>query len=227
MLVKNWMTSKVITTKPSTSMHDAVQLMQRHHIRTLPVMRKEKLVGMVTDRDIKQASSSRAEALEPHELQRLNSKIKLKEIMRTDYVTAPSDYTIEETALLMALNKVSGIPVLDHDDHLEGVITQTDVFKALVSLTGADRQGIQFAFLIEDQPGSIKPLTDIIRDYGGRLISILTSYDRAPDGYRKLYVRAFAINRLQLPALKKKLSDCAPFLYMIDHREDQREFGQN
>ncbi len=68
-------------------------------------------------------------------------------------------------------------------------------------------------------------LTDIIRDHGGRLISILTSYDRVPKHYRKLYVRAFAINREDLLVLKGELEGCAKLLYMIDHRENKRELG--
>jgi acetoin utilization protein AcuB len=66
-------------------------------------------------------------------------------------------------------------------------------------------------------------LTDIIRGYGGRLLSILTSYDRVPKGYRTLYVRAFGLDRKKLPELKSKLTEGAKLLYMIDHRENRRE----
>jgi acetoin utilization protein AcuB len=133
------------------------------------------------------------------------------------------DATIDEAAEAMALHKVNGVPVVDYKDRLVGVITQTDISKALISLTGSDQKGLQFALLIKDRPGSIKELTDIIREFGGRLRSILTSYDRAPEGYRNLFVRAFAIKRERLDELKNKLAERATLLYLIDHRENKRE----
>lgn len=186
-------------------------------------MKNERIIGTVTDNDIKRASASDATTLEVHELLYLISGIKLKQIMNKNPVMVPFDYTIDEAAETMALNKVSGIPVIDHEEHLVGVITQTDISKALISLTGSDKKGIQFAFLIKDRSGSIKVLTDVIRDYGGRLISILTSYDRVPEGYRNVYIRAFAINRQKLTELKAELAKHAKPLYMIDHRENKRE----
>ena len=223
MLVKNWMSAKVITTKPDASMADAVQLMRDHHIRILPVMKNKKLVGVVTDMDIKRASASDATMLEVHELLYLISKLTIKQIMNKRPVTVPLDHSIEEAAEIMAINKLSGVPVMDHKAHLVGVITQTDVTRALIALTGSDKKGIQFAFLIEDKPGSIKVLTEIIRNHGGRLLSILTSYDRVAKGHRKLYVRTFAVNRQDLKALKDEMAAQAKLLYMIDHREDRRE----
>lgn len=222
MLIKNWMTKDVITVGPNTSMQSAMRLMQEHHIRTLPVMKKEKIVGVVTDLDIKRASASDATTLEVHELHHLLSKLKVKEIMNTEPILVPFDYTIEEAAEIMTHNQILGMPVVERKQHLVGVITKTDVFKALISLTGSGKKGVQFALLIEDHPGSIKGLTDIIREYGGRLLSILTSYDGVPQGYRKLYLRVFAINRQQLGELKQKLVNRAKLLYMIDHRENIR-----
>jgi acetoin utilization protein AcuB len=223
MLVKNWMTEKVITVEPETSMQYAIKLMRQHHIRILPVMSANKIVGVVTDQDIKRASASDATSLEVHELVYLLSELKLKLIMNKAPVVVWFDYTIDEAAEKMARNKVSGAPVIDHKGKLVGVITQTDISKALISLTGADQKGIQFAFLIEDRPGSIKNLTDIIRDNDGRLLSILSSYDRAPAKHRYLYVRAFGLDRKILSELKEKLSIEGKILYMIDHRENKRE----
>ena len=67
------------------------------------------------------------------------------------------------------------MPVVNHNKEIVGTITQTDLFKVLISLTGVGKRGIQFAFQVEAYPGSIKELVDIIRKYGGRLISILSS----------------------------------------------------
>ena len=206
MLVQKWMAIDVKSVSTGTSMNDAVKLMQNHHIRILPVMKSEKILGVVTDLDIKRASSSNATLLEAHELQYLISKLKIKEIMNAEPITIPMDHTIGEAAEIMLQNRIAGLPVVDPDRKLVGIITQTDIFKALISMTGTDRKGIQMAFQVSDRPGSIKQLTDIIRKNGGRLLSILTSYDRAPEGYRNLYIRAFALNRRHLPRLREEMA---------------------
>ena len=223
MLVKNWMSKNVITIDVNDTMQDAMKLLKEHDIRMLPVMRKNRLVGIVTDRDLKQASASDATTLEVHELLYLLTKIKVKDIMTKDPITVPLDYTVEETAQVLLESKISSAPVVDDGGQIVGTITQADLFRVLISLTGVKNGGIQFGFQIEDRPGSIKEVEDIIREYGGRMVSILTSYDDVPMGYRKVYIRMQSIERSMLEILKNKLSEIAAFLYMIDQREDNRE----
>ena len=223
MLVRNWMSKSVITVEETDSMHDAMKLLKEHDIRMLPVMREGKLVGIVTDRDLKRASASDATTLEVHELIFLISQIKVKNIMTKSPITVPFDYTVEETAEILLRNKISGAPVVDHDGQVVGTITQTDLFNALISLTGVGKRGIQFALQIEDRPGSIKEVADIIRKYGGRMVSILSTYERVPEGYRKVYIRNYGIERSKLPQLKEDLKDEATLLYMVDHQENKRE----
>jgi acetoin utilization protein AcuB len=155
MLVKDWMTKTVVTVDMEDSMQEAIRLMKDHDIRMLPVMKRGQLVGIVTDRDVKRSSASDATTLEIHELLFLISKIKVKDIMTKDPITVPYDYTIEETAEVLLKNKISGAPVTDGAGDLVGAITQADIFRALISLTGVGSRGIQFAFQIEDRPGSI------------------------------------------------------------------------
>ena len=174
MLVKNWMSDKVITVDENDSMQDAMKLLKEHAIRMLPVMKEGELVGIVTDRDLKRASASDATSLEIHELLYLISTIKVKNIMTTDPITVPPDFTVEETAEVLLNHKINGVPVVDGDKRVVGVITETDLFKVLISLTGIVNRGIQFAVQIEDKPGSIKEVADVIRAYGGRMVSILT-----------------------------------------------------
>ena len=223
MLVKNWMNKAVITIDENDSMMDAINLLKQHNIRMLPVMKKNKLVGIVTDRDIKRASASDATTLEVHELLYLISHIKIEEIMTRDPITVPFDYTVEETAELLLENKISGVPVVDHKGEIVGTITQTDLFKVFISLTGIGKKGIQFAFLLEDKPGSIKEVADIIRKYGGRMTSILSSYEGSPKGYRKVYIRMYEVDRAKLPQLKEDLKETADLIYMVDHRMNKRE----
>ena len=186
-------------------------------------MKKGKLVGIVTDRDLKRASASDATTLEIHELLYLLSKIRVEEIMTINPITVPADFTIEEAAEVLLKNKISGLAVVDSAGELVGVITQTDIFRVLISLTGVGKKGIQFAFLLKDQPGSIKTIADIIRKHGGRMVSILTSYELAPQGYRKVYIRMYDIDRANLAKLKAELKQNAKLLYIVDHPENKRE----
>ena len=223
MLVKNWMSINVITVDINDSMQDAMKLLKENDIRMLPVMKKAKLVGIVTDRDLKKASASDATTLEVHELLYLLMKIKVKDIMTRDVITVPPDYTVEETAQVLQKNRISGAPVVDADGQLVGTITQTDLFRVLISLTGVGNGGIQFGFQVEDRPGSIKEVADIIRIYGGRMVSILSSYDEVAEGYRNVYIRMRSIERSELKKLIKELESKAGLLYMVDHTENNRE----
>ena len=223
MLVKYWMSKPVITIDINNSMNDAINLLKKHNIRTLPVMKNDKLVGIVTDRDLKRASASDATSLEIHELLHLISSIKIKDIMTKDPITVPLDYTIEETAETLLKHKISGVPIIDHEDDLIGIITKSDIFRIIISLTGAERKGIQFGMEVTDRPGSIKDVADIIRKYDGRMASILTSYDMAPKGCRRVYIRMYGIDRFKINRLKEALREKALLLYMVDRREINRE----
>jgi acetoin utilization protein AcuB len=223
MLVKHWMSKQVITIDANDSINNAIYLLKKHNIMMLPVMEQGKLVGIVTDRDLKSASASEATSLEIHELLYLISKIKIKEIMTKNPITVPLDYTIEETAEILLKHKISGVPVIDHFGDIVGTITQNDIFRTIISLTGVERKGIQFGLEVEDRPGSIKDVADTIREYGGRMASILTSYDLAPEGFRRLYIRMYGIDRFKLNKLKESLREKATLLYMVDRREVERE----
>ncbi len=223
MLVKNWMNRSVITIDANDSMENATKLLKQHDIRMLPAMKNGKVVGVVTDRDLKRASASDATSLEIHELNYLLSTIKVKEIMTKDPITVPWDYTAEETAEVLLKHKISGVPVVDHYEQMVGIITKSDLFRIIISLTGVERGGIQFGIQVEDRPGSIKEITDMIRKYGGRIASILTSYNMAPEGFRRVYIRMFGIDRFRLPALKEAIAQKVNLLYMVDHQDKGRK----
>ena len=154
------------------------------------------------------------------------SKIKVKEIMTKKPITVPFDFTVEETAEVLLKHKISGVPVVDHDGGLVGVITQTDLFRAIISLTGVGEKGIQFAFKLVDRPGSIQEVTEIIRDYGGRMVSILTSFNGSSKGFRDVYIRTYDIDRNRMGMLKDRLRKVAKLSYMVDHRENRREISE-
>jgi acetoin utilization protein AcuB len=227
MLVKNWMSKNVITIDEEDSMQQAMSLMRDHKIRMLPVVHKGKLVGVVSDTDLKRAQASDATMLDVHEVLYLISKIKVHEIMSKTLITVPDDYTVEETAQVMMENHISGVPVIDHKGNLVGVITRHDVYNILINLSGLGKKGIQFAFLIDDRSGSIKVLTDVIRKFEGRIASILSTYEDAPEGKRIVYIRIYDLDRPRLPDLIQEFRDKGTLIYLVDHRENKRKIYQD
>ncbi len=222
MLVKYWMRKVVISVDVNDSMQEAISCMKEYRLPLLPVLREKKLVGVIADRDLKRASASDATTLSVHELAYLISQIKVESIMTKDPITVAPDDTLEEAAGILLKNEISGAPVVDHHGRIVGTIGQREIFGALVSLCGLEQRGVQFAFQVEDRPGSIKEVTDIIRGYGGRLVSILTSYERAPAGQRHVYVRVYNMDREKMPQMIAELKKQALMLYMVDHRENKR-----
>ncbi len=223
MLVKNWMSKKVITVDVNDSMEEAMRSMKEKGVQMLPVMKGGKLVGIVTDRDLKKASASDATTLEVHELVYLISKIKVKNIMSRDPITIPFNYTVEEAAEILLHNKISGAPVVDDEGKIIGTISKEEIFRVLISLTGIEKRGVEFAFELEDRSGSIREVADVIRKYGGRMASILTAYEGVPKGYRNVYIRMYDVDRPKLQQLRRELAETATVLYMVDHRENKRE----
>ena len=222
MLVKNWMSKEVITVGADDSMQNAIYILQEQNIKMLPVMDEGNLVGIITDRDLKKASPSDATTLDMHELLFLISKIKVRDLMKKPVHTVRSDHTIEEATALLLEKKISGLPVIDENNQLVGIITRSDIFRMFISLRGLGEKGIQFAVRIKDMPGIIKEIRELIHEYGGRTASILSSSDNAPDGYLNFYFRIYQIDRQKLPSLLDRIREKGTLLYMVDHRENKR-----
>ncbi len=223
MLVKYWMSRDVVTITPADSMKRAMDLIKKHQIHQLPVMKGDKLVGMLTDGDLKRASASDATTLDVHELIYLLDKIKVSDIMSHPAITVPQEYTIEEAAEVLQKNKIAALPVVDGKGDLAGIITQHDLFSALVSLTGLQDRGLHIAIMLEDRPGSIMEVANLVRQIGGKMASIMTSYKRCPEGYRRVYFRVYKIDREKTDGLLEQIGRMAQLLYMVDHRENRRK----
>lgn len=223
MLAQGWMSTDVISVGEETSMMKASVLMKENGIRRLPVVRRGRLVGIVTDTDLKEASPSKATTLDIYEINYLLSEIKVKELMSTDVIYVKPDETIEFAAVLMLENKISGLPVINDQQHLIGVITETDIFKALVHITGVYSGDTQFAFCLPDKPGSVHEVAEVIRGMGGRVVSILTSYDLADEGYRNVYFRIRSMEQGMLAKLVDVLEKKFTVLYSARESLNQVE----
>ncbi|MBN1831533.1 MAG: CBS domain-containing protein [Deltaproteobacteria bacterium] len=228
MLVKNWMSHTVITIDVESSMEDAAKLMGTYNIRGLPVLREGSLVGYITDREIKRASASEIGRLEyVLGMDRMTTHIKVKEFMIRNPIKIMNYYTVEKAAEIMMENKLSSAPVMDREGNLKGVVSQTDVFRALISFIGTRKDGVQFAFQLEDRPGSIKEVTDVIRMFGGRIESILSSSYRVPEVFHKVYIRIYGVDESRRQELKSELKSRFSLLYIVEHRGEECEIWEN
>jgi acetoin utilization protein AcuB len=196
MLIRDWMTSDVITVTAETSMLKAGKLMKEHDIRRLPVIDDvRRVIGIVSDRDVKAASPSKATTLEMHEIYYLLSELKIKDIMTPNPVTVGALDTVEKVALLMLEKSFGGLPVVDADKKLIGIITDYDIFKVLVSITGVRAGGMQLAFRLPDKPGTMRPIFDVLREHHASIISVLSSNSGGGDDERNVYVRIRPMER--------------------------------
>jgi CBS domain-containing protein len=141
-IVRDWMNSPVISVAPATLISDAHQLMKDRGVRRLVVLEHGKMVGIVTVGDIREASPSAATSLSIWELNYLWSRITVEEIMTKDVLTIKLNRSVLDAAEMMMEYKVGGLPVVDEKDQVVGIITESDIFKMLVS-TRAKAQAIQ------------------------------------------------------------------------------------
>ena len=188
MFVSHWMTRKVFTLGPDDSVTDAVKLMKEKGIKHIPVLKEKKLKGIISDRDIKEFTPSKATSLDIYELHYLFAMTKMKEIMKTKVITTTPETPVEEAAMVMYDQGIGCLPVLE-GGMLAGIISDRDIFRVLVDITGVRHGGNRIYLTLEDRPGSIKDVADIVRNHGFQLQSILTSYERVREGYRSVVIR--------------------------------------
>ena len=215
MLVKEWMAANPVVIDENTSIMKASQLMKEHGFRRIPVVRGERLVGIVSDRDIKEAAPSKATTLDVHELYYLLSEIKVKDIMTKDPITLRETDSVEKAAVIMLENKISGLPVVDERGQVIGIITQSDIFKVLISITGIYHSPIQLAFELEETPGSLKDLICALKNYDVRIVSVLTSQETAPPGMREIYIRIKDMKESELTKMLDELKRHFKVLYVL------------
>ncbi|WP_290921081.1 CBS and ACT domain-containing protein [Halodesulfovibrio sp.] len=197
MLIRDWMAKDVITVSPDTSMMKASKALKAHDISRVPVVdHSGRVVGIVSDRDIKEASPSKATTLDVHELYYLLSEIKVKDIMTVDpLVTSPTN-TVENAAMMMIEKDFGGLPVVDDDGKLVGIITVSDIFNVLISITGVRQGGVQFGIRLPNEAGTLRPILNVMRAHKARIVSILSSMEEEEGkGTRDVNIRIMPMER--------------------------------
>jgi acetoin utilization protein AcuB len=170
MLVGERMSHPVITVSADAPIMEAFDLLKRENIRRAPVIKDGKLVGIISDHDLLNATPSQATTLSVYELPYLLGKIKVREVMTKEVISVTEDTPIEEAARIMADNKFGGLPVL-RDGHVVGMITETDLFKIFLELMGAREKGVRATFLVEEKPGQLAKLAQAVANLGGNFIA--------------------------------------------------------
>ncbi|MGQ9558053.1 MAG: CBS and ACT domain-containing protein [Desulfurispora sp.] len=172
MFVRYCMTPNPVTIKPDTPIFEALNIMKKNNIRQLPVVDKAgNLVGIVTEREILTVSPSPASTLSIYEMNYLLSKMLVKDIMNRQLVTVSPDLNIEDAALIMRDRKIGSLLVLDKEN-LVGIITQTDIFDAMLRAFGIRKAGTRIVIETEDRVGALAELLQIVKEHRINVIGV-------------------------------------------------------
>jgi len=189
MFVSDWMTKKVFTVTPDDNITTAIKLLKEKKIKHLPVVKNDTtIVGILSDRDIKDYTPSKATTFEIRELNYILFTTKVKEIMVKKAITAPPTMAIEEAAMVMYDNNI-GCLLVAEQNKLVGIISDKDLFRVLVDITGVRHGGNRFYVVMKDKPGVTGEVLDIVKKHGFTLDSVLTTYEGVKKGYKRVVVR--------------------------------------
>lgn len=158
------MTAQVFTVNPEDSIADTVVLMREKKISRMPVVEKGKLVGFVTDGDLREVSPSPATTLSIFELNYLIAKTPIREVAIKKVVTCHPDTKIEEAALLMRDHKIGGLPVVD-EGKVIGIITGSDILDAFLDIMGFRSPGQRVMIETKNEAGVMLDLAVTIKEF--------------------------------------------------------------
>lgn len=221
MYIGRIMHTDLITVKPKTTLVEATKLIEEKKIDHLLVVDDDnKLVGVVSDRDLKQYWASPATTLSVHELNYLLEKVEVAMIMVKAVITVPANTTIERAALIMQQHRISSLPVTE-DDELVGIITSTDVMDVLLKAIGMSEDSVRLEVFVKDRIGKLAEVCDCLRDAGINILSLISWPEAEHQDIVQLVIRVaradkeVAISALATIRLKAKHSyskDITPYL---------------
>jgi acetoin utilization protein AcuB len=191
MLVQDVMQTKLYTVTPETTLPEAVRLTGQRGVRHLPVLNGERLVGILSDRDLKQAMASPATSLEAHELRYLLDRLHVGEIMTRSVITIGPMSPIEDAARLMMLEKIGALPVTD-GDRLVGLVTETDVLRLFLRAMGAGEPSTRLDVVLGNRPHALAEAVQVVEAAGADISSIVTLASEG--GFKEVVFRVRTIN---------------------------------
>ncbi len=200
MLVRKKMKKDLVTVTKDERMTVAKKVMKEKNIRHLPVVDGKKLIGLLTNMDIRKAEASPATSLEIRELHYLLDKLTVGEIMTRNVITIAPDVSVEEAAILLHDNKIGCLPVVE-DGNLVGIITENDVMEILIDVMGMKEKGSRLEVQVDDKPGALADITRIIKESNVNITSVVT--DIAEEPGKRLVV--FKLKTFYFEPIKKAL----------------------
>jgi acetoin utilization protein AcuB len=199
MLVRERMTRNPIFIRPDTPVTEAQALMKREKIHHLPVLDKdEKLVGIVTEKDLLYASPSVATTLSVFEMTSLLAKLKVEKVMSRDVISIAEDVPLEKAARIMADRGIGGLPIV-RGKAVVGIITESDLFRIFIELFGARQKGIRVTVTMPNEKGALAKVTAAVSGVGGNIIALGTHLGEDPSTGR-CTVKVDGISREKLVA---------------------------
>ncbi|MBT8330393.1 MAG: CBS and ACT domain-containing protein [Desulfofustis sp.] len=215
------MHTNLITVSPKATLVEAREMINRWGIDHLLVVdAKEKLVGIISDRDLKLYWASPANTLSSHELSYLLEKILVKMIMIKTVKTITTETTIERAAFIMQTNNINALPVMENDE-LVGIITSTDVMGVLLQAIGMSEDSVRIAVLVKDRIGAIADVSSILRDKAINIQSLITLPLRDYPDINQLVLRLSGedgpravalLNKNHFKVLTRYVKDLSPYL---------------
>lgn len=160
MLVSQIMSQKIVTISPDKRVGQALKLMQKHQIRHLPVMTKNRMVGWITSRDLREVL-----------LASMLEEINVGDVMVQAPISVTPDTEVEEAARLIHEHKIGGMPVVD-GDQLMGVITMQDLISAFITMLGLLKSSSRLDLLLANQPEALDAASRLIKAAGGKIINV-------------------------------------------------------
>jgi len=168
------MKTNLLTVTPETSVFKARELMDEHKISHLPVTDgKARMLGIITDRDLKEAWASSATTLSVYELTYVLQKLAVSSVMSKNVITATPDMTIERAARIILDNKIGALPVVK-DEKLVGIITTTDLMDVLLMALGLTDDTKRLSLLVHDRMGVLAEVGRLMQQAGINIRSIMT-----------------------------------------------------
>jgi acetoin utilization protein AcuB len=191
MLVRDIMQTHPVSATPETRLPHLLRLLQRRGFRHLPVLDGGNLVGIISDRDLKQSMISAASMTEGRERDRLLDALTAGQIMARAVVTIGPMFGVEEAARLMATRKISALPVTE-GDRLVGIVTETDVLQLFVRAMGVLEPSSRVDVILRDQTAGLGDVVRAVEEAGSRISSVMTL--AMPTGEREVVLRLATIN---------------------------------
>ncbi|RSI09386.1 CBS domain-containing protein [Streptococcus sanguinis] len=212
MAVKDFMTRKVVYISPNTTIAHAADMMREQKLHRLPVIENDQLVGLVTEGTIAEASPSKATSLSIYEMNYLLNKTKVGDVMIRDVVTISQFASLEDATYLMLKNKIGILPVVDNEQ-LYGVITDRDIFKAFLEVSGYGEEGVRLRFVTENKVGVLEQIIRLLVEENLNISNTVN----IPRKDGKVVIEVQLAGDIDMELLKKKFEEHAIELAEITH----------